>query len=133
VTEVTLGQVMQFLMLATVVEEVDQHVVAEGVGRGEERAALVHLHHALDELTQIISLLPPAEPEGLLNRSGTPVKPGNGVPDGVYKRRSAPYGSHGAGLDYFIKLPPEYHHGRAYPVIVALTFRPSSSAYSSAG
>jgi pimeloyl-ACP methyl ester carboxylesterase len=76
----------------------------------------------LDELTQIISLLPPAEPENLLNRTGTLVKPGNGVPEGVYKRRSAPYGSHGAGLDYFIKLPPEYHHGRAYPVIVALTY-----------
>ena len=34
---------------ALVVEEVDEHVVAEGVGRGEERAAAVHAHHALDE------------------------------------------------------------------------------------
>ena len=75
----------------------------------------------LDELTQIISLVPPAEPENLLNRAGTPVK-GNGIPEGIFKRRSAPYGQHPAGLDYLIKLPPEYQQGRAYPVIVALTY-----------
>ena len=74
----------------------------------------------LDELTQVISLLPPAEPENLSNRTGTLMK-GNGVPDGIYKRRSAPYGQHPAGLDYLVKLPPEYHHGRAYPVLIALT------------
>jgi pimeloyl-ACP methyl ester carboxylesterase len=74
----------------------------------------------LDELSQVISLLPPAEPEDLNNRTGTLVQ-GAGVPEGVYRRRSAPYGEHLAGIDYFIKLPPEYQHGRAYPVIVSLT------------
>jgi len=74
----------------------------------------------LDELTQVISLLPPAEPENLTSRTGTPAK-GIGVPDGIWRRRSAPYGEFGAGVDYAIKLPPEYQHGRAYPVIVALT------------
>lgn len=77
---------------------------------------------SLDELTQIISLLPPAEPENLVLRTGTPVKPGNGVPEGVYKRTSAPFGEHPAGIDYFVKLPPEYHHGRAYPVLVVLSY-----------
>jgi hypothetical protein len=74
----------------------------------------------LDELTQVISLVPPAEPENLDDRTGTLVK-GSGLPDGIYRRRSAPFGSHPAGLDYFVKLPPEYQHGRAYPVIVACT------------
>lgn len=74
----------------------------------------------LDEITQIISLLPPAEPENLNSRTGTLVK-GAGVPEGIYRRRSAPFGEHPAGLDYLVKLPSEYQHGRAYPVIVALT------------
>ena len=34
---------------ALLVEEVDEHVVAEGLGRREERPAAVHLHHPLDE------------------------------------------------------------------------------------
>ncbi|MFO0803500.1 MAG: PHB depolymerase family esterase [Gemmataceae bacterium] len=74
----------------------------------------------LDELVQVISLLPPAEPENLNARTGV-LATGAGVPDGVYRRRSAPYGEHPAGIDYVVKLPPEYQHGRAYPVIVALT------------
>jgi len=74
----------------------------------------------LDELVQVISLLPPAEPENLNARTGT-LMAGAGVPEGVYRRRSAPYGEHPAGIDYLVKLPPEYQHGRAYPVIVALT------------
>ncbi|HXD87552.1 MAG TPA: PHB depolymerase family esterase [Urbifossiella sp.] len=77
---------------------------------------------ALDELTQIISLLPPAEPEDLAHRTGTLVKAGDGIPDGIYKRRTEPYGQHSAGLDYYVKLPPEYQHGRAYPVIVGIPF-----------
>lgn len=80
----------------------------------------------LDELTQIISLLPPAEPEDLSHRSGTLMK-GDGVPEGVYKRRSEPFGQHPAGLDYYVKLPPEYQHGRAYPVIIGLPF-PNTAA-----
>jgi len=76
----------------------------------------------LDELVQVISLLPPAEPENLEQRSGTAVKPGNGVPEGVYLRKSAPFGASAAGLEYVVKLPPEYHHGRAYPVLMMLTY-----------
>ena len=45
------------LLLAAVVEEVDEHVVAEGLGRGEERPAPVHLHHPLDEVAQVGALV----------------------------------------------------------------------------
>ncbi|MDB5313759.1 MAG: hypothetical protein JWO38_7961, partial [Gemmataceae bacterium] len=75
----------------------------------------------IDELAQVISLLPPAEPEDLVFRTGSLVR-GNGVPDGVFTRRSTPYGEHLAGVDYLVKLPPEYHHGRAYPVLIVLTY-----------
>jgi hypothetical protein len=73
---------------------------------------------SIDELAQIISLLPPAAPENLLFRTGTPVK--GGMPPGVYRRTTRPTGEHPIGTPYFVKLPPEYHHGRAYPVIIAL-------------
>ncbi len=75
----------------------------------------------IDELGQVISLLPPAEPENLLYRSGTPVGPKVGVPPGVYKRKTPPTGGQPGGIPYFVKLPPEYHHGRAYPVLIVLT------------
>ena len=74
----------------------------------------------LDELAQVVSLLPPAEPENLTARSGQLLPEKNGMPPGTYKRRSAPTVQNPVGLDYFIKLPPEYHHGRAYPVLIAL-------------
>lgn len=75
----------------------------------------------MDELAQVISLLPPAEPENLAARTGTPVSPGNGVPPGVFKRTTYATPERQRGVDYFIKLPPEYHHGRAYPVLIAMT------------
>jgi hypothetical protein len=76
---------------------------------------------SLDELAQVISLLPPAEAEDLAARSGEPVPAGNGVPPGVYRRKTWPRGDVTTGIDYLLKLPPEYHHGRAYPVLIALT------------
>src|SRR5882724_5377582 len=42
-------------LLATVVEEVDEHVVAEGVGVGEEGAATVDAHHLLDERLEVVA------------------------------------------------------------------------------
>jgi pimeloyl-ACP methyl ester carboxylesterase len=74
-----------------------------------------------DELAQVISLLPPAAPENLLFRTGTLVKTKPGVPTDVYKRTTPPAAIEPAGLPYFVKLPPEYHHGRAYPVLIVLT------------
>jgi hypothetical protein len=75
----------------------------------------------IDELAQVISLLPPARPENLLFRTGTPVPPENGFPPGVYRRKTGPTKLEDGGLSYLVKLPPEYHHGRAYPVLIALT------------
>jgi hypothetical protein len=74
-----------------------------------------------DELAQVITLLPPAEPEGLDARAGAAVPVANGVPPGVFRRSSAPSSEHARGVDYLIRLPAEYHHGRAYPVVIALT------------
>jgi len=75
----------------------------------------------IDELGQIISLLPPGDPENLSARTGTLLPARNGIPPGVYKRNTAPLTALPAGIPYFVKLPPEYHHGRTYPVLIALT------------
>jgi pimeloyl-ACP methyl ester carboxylesterase len=73
-----------------------------------------------DELAQIISLLPPAAPEDLDNRSGKQIPLGNLKDSGIYRRQTLPLGGFAQGLDYLVRLPPEYHHGRAYPVLVVL-------------
>ncbi|MBA4187508.1 MAG: hypothetical protein C0467_05760 [Planctomycetaceae bacterium] len=75
----------------------------------------------IDELAQVISLLPPAEPENLLFRTGTQVLAKDGTPTGIYKRKTGATTIEAAGIPYYVKLPPEYHHGRAYPVVIALT------------
>ncbi len=75
----------------------------------------------IDELAQVISLLPPASPENLLFRTGTPVIAKDGTPTGIYKRKTGATTVEAAGISYYVKLPPEYHHGRAYPVVIALT------------
>lgn len=75
----------------------------------------------IDELGQIVSLLPPAEPEDLLFRSGTHVGGKGGVPEGVYRRKTGQTSVVPEGVPYLVKLPPEYHHGRAYPVLIVLT------------
>jgi hypothetical protein len=75
----------------------------------------------VDELAQIISLLPPVDPEDLDERSGEAVPAGKGIPPGVYRRKSPPVPEHPGGVEYLVKLPPEYHHGRAYPVLIVLS------------
>src|SRR5262245_25480394 len=75
----------------------------------------------IDELAQIISLLPPVDAEDLENRSGKLIPSGKGVPEGVYKLKTGSAPEHAAGIEYLVKLPPEYHHGRAYPVLIVLT------------
>src|SRR5215470_7113213 len=42
---------------AAMVEEVDQHVVAQRVGVGEEGAPAVDARHALDEVAQVVALV----------------------------------------------------------------------------
>jgi len=75
----------------------------------------------MDELAQVISLLPPADPEDLSARTGTLLPERSGAPAGTYRRKTASTSERPGGIDYLIKLPPEYHHGRAYPVLIALT------------
>jgi pimeloyl-ACP methyl ester carboxylesterase len=76
-----------------------------------------------DELVQIIPLLPPAEAENLAARTGELLTPVPGaVPERAYRRKSAPHGNRPTGVEYCVRLPAEYHHGRAYPVLVMLTY-----------
>jgi hypothetical protein len=76
---------------------------------------------APDEIAQMISLLPPAAPENLLERTGTQVSFGKITETGIYRRSTLPVPGHASGIDYLLRLPPEYHHGRAYPVLIVLT------------
>jgi predicted esterase len=68
---------------------------------------------AVDELTQVIRFLPPPEPEPA---SGIKAYSGRDL-----KVRQAPHDdSPGKGSRYYLQLPPEYHHQRAYPVLLVL-------------
>ena len=74
----------------------------------------------IDEIAQMISLLPPADPEDLTNRTGKQIPLGTVRESGIYRRTTLPVAGHATGIDYLVKLPPEYHHGRAYPVLIVL-------------
>jgi hypothetical protein len=74
----------------------------------------------VEELAQMISLLPPADPDDLQNRTGKPILVRN-KDVGAFRRTTLPAPGHATGLDYLVRLPPEYHHGRAYPVLIVLT------------
>lgn len=74
-----------------------------------------------DELAQLISLLPPPKPEDLENPDGTPIQPGNKVLPGLLLKRTGSLPEAASGVEYVLRLPPEYHHGRSYPVLLALT------------
>ena len=60
-----------------------------------------------DELEKLISLLPP--PEALKEISYLPVEMKTGAIPGLI-----------GGVNYFLHLPPEYQHGRAYPLLIVL-------------
>jgi pimeloyl-ACP methyl ester carboxylesterase len=63
---------------------------------------------AFDELAQLIPTLPPLSPEKLKGGT-TPLE-----------LKTADYSGKRDGLRYLLQLPPEYHPGRAYPVVIAL-------------
>jgi len=44
----------------------------------------------------------------------------NGVGPETYRRKTPGTNDQPRGVEYLIKLPPEYHHGRAYPVLIAV-------------
>lgn len=73
------------------------------------------------EMAQIVSLLPPVDPEPLDKMSGKllDTKTTLGY-DRVYSRNTGPMPGEAGGYDYLIRLPDEYHHGRSYPLTVAL-------------
>ena len=76
---------------------------------------------SIDEIAQMISLLPPANAEDLTNRTGTQVELGKVKDTGIYRRTTLPVFGHAQGLDYLVRIPPEYHHGRQYPVLIVLS------------
>lgn len=68
-----------------------------------------------DEIAQLISYLPPSQPENLAARTGTLVDPG------VYRRNTGPVPETAKGVDYLVRLPSEYHHGRPCRLLLTLT------------
>ncbi len=75
-----------------------------------------------EELAQIVSLLPPTRPEPLDDLSGRLLDKDAALGfDRVYLRNTGPIPEDAAGYDYYMRLPDEYHHGRSYPLVVALT------------
>ena len=75
-----------------------------------------------DELAQVISLLPPPSPQDLSQPLGEEASRDDALVPGVFRRTTgASLDAAGAGVDYFLRLPPEYHHGRSYPLLIALT------------
>lgn len=61
---------------------------------------------AYDEMEQLIRMLPPPEPEPLTQRI---LSLDTKMP---WTRRRP--------INYFVQLPPEYHHARSYPVLIGL-------------
>jgi pimeloyl-ACP methyl ester carboxylesterase len=61
---------------------------------------------AIDEMSQVIKMLPPVEPLAL----------GGGSPLQLH----APTQTGRKKIDYWLQLPPEYAHSQAYPVVIAL-------------
>lgn len=94
---------------------------------GNNRRALLNAYQksgkplSPDELAQIVTLLPPPMPEDLANPGGKKIAKDDAGRDNVYRRKADPTPDLPQGTDYFLHLPPEYHHGRSYPVIVALS------------
>lgn len=95
---------------------------------GNERTGILNAYLAStnklppEELAQIVTLLPPTEPEPLDKLSGRLLDPKAAFGfDRIYLRNTGPVPEDATGLDYYCRLPDEYHHGRSYPLVVALT------------
>jgi pimeloyl-ACP methyl ester carboxylesterase len=75
---------------------------------GDERRNMLRVHQrgsrtesaSMDELIQIIRTLPPVEADKEL-------------PEGIIERKTE-------RASYLLQLPPEYRHGRAYPLLIVL-------------
>lgn len=73
-----------------------------------------------DELAQLITLLPPIDKEDLAKIRGTKIDAKLAGVDGIYKIETGPVAEDTAGMTYMLRLPPEYHPGKSYPVVIAL-------------
>ncbi|HEY2785546.1 MAG TPA: hypothetical protein VGJ05_11290 [Fimbriiglobus sp.] len=75
-----------------------------------------------DELAQIITLLPPIDPEDPAHLTGEKVPAVAGkVLDGIWKYTLPPTPNLPKGGAYFVRLPDEYHPGRPYPLFIAIS------------
>ena len=93
---------------------------------GNARAAALAAYRSgapagTDELTQVVSLAPPPDPLD-------PAAPGEPVPPvevegakGIVRRTTPPDAAAARGFGYALRLPAEWHPGRPYPVLLALT------------
>jgi predicted esterase len=77
----------------------DRERILDSYLRRESKAPI-----AFDEVRKLVLTLPPPEP-------ATELKPGT---------HEMTIGTGGRQIKYQLHLPPEYHHGRAYPVLIAL-------------
>ena len=95
-------------------------------GSGNERTRLLdgYLKSSdqltADELAQIVTLLPPIEPEDPANIRGERIDPKEAGATDVFKINTGPLPEDSAGVTYYVRLPREYHHGRSYPLILAM-------------
>jgi pimeloyl-ACP methyl ester carboxylesterase len=80
----------------------DRHTLLKNYQAIQSRAL------APDEMAQLLSLLPPPEPEADIS------------PQAVEAQTQLPWKRRG-NTRYLLQLPPEYHHGRSCPVLIAVT------------
>ncbi len=95
-------------------------------GIGNNRATILKTYKSssdslpAEELAQIVTLMPPIDAEDPKVRRGRlqDIKD-VGVPE-VYKIETGAIPGDSDGLTYYLRLPREYHHGRSYPLVIAL-------------
>jgi pimeloyl-ACP methyl ester carboxylesterase len=98
----------------------------------DDRAQLLKNYQAIqsralapDEMAQLLSLLPPPDPEADIPQQRG-VAGGNAAElpatstEATELETKLP-GKRKGGIRYLLQLPPEYHHGRSCPVLIALT------------
>ena len=73
-----------------------------------------------DVLSQVIQYLPPPLPADPDGRDVTPLPKSAKLVAGIVKRSTGPLRENSDGVEYLVRLPAEYHHGRPYPLLVAL-------------
>lgn len=71
-------------------------------------------------LSQIIQYLPPPVPAVHDGTDAVPIPASDKIIGGIYKRSTGSLKEQSSGVDYLIRLPSEYHHGRPYPLLIAL-------------